>query len=43
MNIEDGGGNNCKANLRNGVKKIEVKGGFFERLLVIEGSRALFN
>ena len=39
MNIEDGGGNNCKTNLRIGVKKGEAKGGFFERLLVIEGSR----
>ena len=29
MNIEDGDGNNCKANLRNGVKKNRSEGGDF--------------
>ena len=30
MNIEDGGGNKCKANLRNGVKKREGRGIFLK-------------
>ncbi|MBR6981391.1 MAG: hypothetical protein IKH88_16365 [Prevotella sp.] len=45
MNIEDGGGNNCKANLRNGVKKWEAKGAFLKGYGLLKGqeSRVLFN
>ena len=40
MNIEDGGGNNCKANLRNGVKKWEAKGAFLKGYGLLKGQES---